>query len=83
MKNINQFYTALFILTLAISFIACKGHSTSDHQTHTIEMGPTYSSKYVCPMHCEGSGSAVAGDCNVCGMAYIENKSHAHYGHNH
>jgi rubrerythrin len=33
-----------------------------------------YTAAYVCPMHCEGSGSEEPGSCPVCGMDYVENK---------
>ena len=33
--------------------------------------GPEYTSAYVCPMHCEGSGSAEPGTCPACGMEYV------------
>ena len=42
------------------------------------EMGKTgmeYTSAYVCPMHCKGSGSDVAGKCPVCGMDYVMNEN--------
>ncbi|MEZ5030814.1 MAG: heavy metal-binding domain-containing protein [Saprospiraceae bacterium] len=54
--------------------------------------GPEYTSAYVCPMHCEGSGAAEPGTCPVCGMEYVAsaelNKSgddaHEHdHGHDH
>ncbi|MCB9251366.1 MAG: hypothetical protein H6605_02805 [Flavobacteriales bacterium] len=34
-----------------------------------------YTSAYVCPMHCEGSGSDTAGQCQVCGMDYVKNNT--------
>lgn len=37
------------------------------------EEGPEYTSAYICPMHCEGSGSAEEGKCPVCGMDYVKN----------
>lgn len=40
------------------------------------EEGPEYTSKYICPMHCEGSGSDEPGECPVCGMAYVENENY-------
>jgi len=46
----------------------------------TDKSGPEYTSAYVCPMHCKGSGSATAGTCPVCKMDYVAN---AHAGHNH
>ncbi|MCB0636871.1 MAG: hypothetical protein KDC54_09660 [Lewinella sp.] len=55
------------------------------------EQGPEYTSAYVCPMHCKGSGSDEPGKCPVCGMDYVANADHAdhmdheegHEGHNH
>jgi hypothetical protein len=51
--------------------------------------GPEYTSAYICPMHCEGSGSAEMGTCPVCKMDYVANADKAapevdpHEGHNH
>lgn len=55
----------------------------SDHEGHKINQdgsvkkvdktGPEYTSDYVCPMHCEGSGSDKPGECPVCGMDYVKN----------
>ncbi len=65
---------------------------TTEQATETAEQGKEYTSAYVCPMHCEGSGSDEAGKCPACGMAYVANedaKSHdghdhgSHDGHNH
>jgi len=36
-------------------------------------LGKEYTSKYICPMHCKGSGSDKSGTCPECGMEYIEN----------
>lgn len=47
------------------------------------ENGPEYTSAYVCPMHCEGSGSAEPGQCPVCGMDYVMNEDHKADGHDH
>ncbi len=44
--------------------------------TEADKSGPEYTSKYVCPMHCKGSGSAEAGKCPVCGMEYVMNESY-------
>lgn len=33
--------------------------------------GPEYTSAYICPMYCEGSGSDAPGKCPVCGMDYV------------
>jgi len=58
------------------------------------KQGPEYTSAYICPMHCEGSGSDEPGECPVCGMDYVKNENmpadghmheegHDHEGHNH
>ena len=43
------------------------------NRSETIEEDADYTSKYVCPMHCEGSGTNEKGNCKVCGMELIEN----------
>jgi len=81
-------------LGLMLTFTACgeKGQSTEgthSHEMHEAESqnahgdGVEYTSAYVCPMHCEGSGSDKAGECPVCGMQYIAQADHAADGHNH
>ncbi len=48
--------------------------------------GKEYTSAYVCPMHCEGSGSAEPGKCPKCGMDYVKNEDamgDGHEEHNH
>lgn len=45
--------------------------------------GPEYTSAYVCPMHCEGSGSDKPGKCPKCGMDYVANTDHMKDGHQH
>ena len=52
------------------------------------ETGPEYTSAYICPMHCPGSGSAEPGKCSACGMDYVKNdktgsSEPGHEGHNH
>lgn len=39
------------------------------------KQGTEYTSAYVCPMHCEGSGSDTAGSCPVCNMDYVKNET--------
>lgn len=60
-------------------------HKSNDmEQMDTAEMqGKEYTSKYVCPMHCEGSGSETEGKCPVCGMTYVLNEDHVKDGHMH
>lgn len=48
--------------------------------------GIEYTSAFICPMHCAGSGSDVAGKCPACGMDYVANTEKAaegHEGHDH
>ena len=60
-----------------------EGHDMEkmDHEGHDMDnmetadkQGKEYTSKYVCPMHCEGSGSDDEGKCPVCGMTYVLNE---------
>ena len=90
--------TIAFTATLAMftmTFISC-GSSSNESETD-VEMtdtqtdkGKEYTSAYICPMHCEGSGSEKPGKCPVCGMDYVANEEvkseeghGAHDGHNH
>ena len=66
MKSILLKTSLMFVLLGSI--VAC-----SSNNTETSKTGKEYTSAYVCPMHCEGSGSDSAGTCPVCGMDYIEN----------
>lgn len=87
MKNL------ILLFFLAIGLAACGGGSTNASDTATTptapateqNQGPEYSSKFICPMHCKGSGAAAAGECPVCGMDYVANENWVdpHAGHNH
>ncbi|MBK9271617.1 MAG: hypothetical protein IPM48_08455 [Saprospiraceae bacterium] len=68
----KKYYFLLFtLMTLAI---ACKPKTESTEQRPVIEKtdntGPEYTSRYICPMYCKGSGSDTMGVCPVCGMDY-------------
>ncbi len=58
--------------------------SPSEVETQEVDKsGPEYTSAYICPMNCEGSGSAEIGTCPVCGMDYVANEDHPmHQGDN-
>ncbi|MEX2482958.1 MAG: heavy metal-binding domain-containing protein [Brumimicrobium sp.] len=61
---------------------SCGSNSENAHKTEeTSEKGKEYNSTYVCPMHCEGSGSEEMGDCPVCGMDYVKNENATHHDH--
>jgi len=54
-------------------------HDSDDNHIEAVHEhgdGPEYTSAYICPMHCEGSGSDQAGKCPVCGMAYFSQADH-------
>jgi hypothetical protein len=78
---------ALLFIAFTILY-ACK-HETPAPQatpTETEEVnksGKEYTSHYVCPMHCAGSGSDSLGVCPVCGMDYVLNDEKNHDGHDH
>jgi len=88
-----------FALSLTLSCGHAHSHTHSDDHDHShkTEAGETkapqgkeYTSRYICPMHCEGSGSDEPGQCPACGMDYVLNKDyrdehdgHDHNGHDH
>lgn len=95
MKSIKLF-SSLILVCLAIFVWSCGGnsHNHEDHEheeaaTETTEAakphgdGKEYTSAYVCPMHCSGSGSDQAGTCPVCGMDYVAQADHVKDGHTH
>ena len=45
--------------------------------------GKQYTSMYVCPMHCKGSGANEPGKCPVCEMDYVRLRYHVQDGHHH
>lgn len=88
MKNLKIILISLsFTLFGAMAFTAC-GHS----HDHGDKQGKEYTSAYICPMYCDGSGSDAMGQCPVCGMDYVKNEDqpgeqssdgNAHDEHNH
>ena len=52
-------------------------HAHGEHEhSHEKSEDKAYTSAYICPMYCEGSGSTEAGECPVCHMDYVPNKNH-------
>lgn len=47
--------------------------NSDTNKTKQANLGLEYTSRYICPMHCKGSGSDKPGTCPVCGMEYVEN----------
>ena len=77
-----------FVLFLGLGLVACKHshdhpHESTEASSDVDQSGPEYASAYICPMHCKGSGSAEAGNCPVCGMAYVVNEDHNADEHSH
>lgn len=73
------FFAALLLTGIAVS--SCGNKST--RSTGTEQQGKEYTSAYVCPLHCEESGSDEAGKCPVCGMDYVLNEDHNKDRHKH
>lgn len=63
-----------------IGFTGCDDTPKDNNKgggTETVDKsGPAYTSLYICPMHCEGSGAAEPGVCPACGMDYVKNPDH-------
>jgi len=78
MKNLKITLLSLSLLFTGLSFSACGGGSASADK-----QGKEYTAAYICPMHCEGSGSEEAGKCPVCGMDYVKKEEHQSDGHTH
>jgi len=105
---------SLFVVACGGNADTAQDESTTDHTEHMDDaghmqdgdhmeadaekQGSEYTSAYICPMHCEGSGSDKPGECPVCGMDYVKNEDmpagdhqhedghdhdHNHEGHNH
>lgn len=77
MKLFARLTLLTLILFAAPAITSCKQKpSTPEHLKENIDRsGKEYNSAYICPMHCEGSGSEEPGVCPVCGMDYVKNGS--------
>ena len=87
MKSIKLVFvlTTLFLVSFSIS--SCKNSSKDEVKTEQSDQkdqsGIEYTSAYICPMHCEGSGSDSEGTCPVCGMDYVKNEEYESHNHSH
>lgn len=85
MKYFAPAILSTLTFVLLMSFSACGGNSNANADAK----GKEYTANYVCPMHCEGSGSEKPGKCPVCKMDYVANTPEPptevdpHEGHNH
>ena len=66
-KSIKLSFAFLFLLLCSCSI----NLSNNDNEKHSSK---EYNSIYVCPMHCEGSGSDSSGTCPKCKMDYVKNE---------
>lgn len=77
--------------TAALAFLACGNDQHGEHGSSDAAAGEAkahgagkeYTSAYICPMHCQGSGSDQAGTCPACGMDYVAQADHVKDGHQH
>lgn len=81
----SKFKLALFVITLSVIGVVSVSCGNKSHSSTELseKQGKEYTSAYVCPMHCEGSGSADPGTCPVCGMDYVKNEDHSTDNHSH
>lgn len=72
--NLSNFKLLFFTLFISGLTLASCGNKSNTANKDSKE----YTSAYICPMHCDGSGSDVAGKCPVCGMDYVKNENHTY-----
>ena len=78
MTNSKFKFVSIALFAIGLTLISCGNKSNNSAKTEQTEkQGKEYTSAYVCPMHCEGSGSDKAGKCPVCGMDYVKNSTYA------
>ena len=70
----KYFKIIIFLLATSMTLVALS--SCTGKAVNTEKQSKEYTSTYICPMHCEGSGADVAGKCPVCGMDYVANEAH-------
>jgi hypothetical protein len=87
MKKLKNILTSFLFCSAIMALGACgNGHehgsgSGGDAKAHGASK--EFTSAYVCPMHCEGSGSDQPGQCPACGMDYVAQSEHTKDGHAH
>ena len=89
-KLINTLMMFSMILLVG-SITSCKHEHGDNMHKHIPEgtidkSGPDWTSDYICPMHCKGSGGVKQGTCPVCKMDLVKNKNKktdSHEGHDH
>lgn len=85
MKKFKTILAAM-MLVASVSMVSCKDNKKeveAETETTIENQGKEYTSAYVCPMHCEDSGSDKEGKCGSCGMTLVKNEDHTANGHKH
>ena len=85
MKKFRTILVAM-MLVASVSIMSCKANkkeALTEIETKAENQGKEYTSAYVCPMHCEESGSDTEGKCGSCGMTLVKNEDHTANGHKH
>ena len=77
MKKIKALIFSSLLAVTALTLASCGGNQAADTN------GKEYTAAYVCPMHCEGSGSDKEGTCPVCKMDYVTKEEHEKRPHTH
>jgi len=77
-------FVATVFFTVMLLFLSCHGETVVKREPAK-EHGGTkaYTSAYVCPLHCAGSGSDRPGTCIGCGIDYVPLSEHNKNGHTH
>lgn len=92
MQSLKSLGILTLFFSMALFVMSCGGNADAGTEAGGQEEaaveaahgeGKEYTSAYVCPMHCEGSGGEEAGACPVCGMAYVAQAEHTGDGHTH
>ncbi len=88
----NSIFLILLCFVLGLAMTSCKSDTKQPVNTETTPQpaerkGKEFTSAYICPMYCTGSGSKKPGKCSVCRMDYVANdkikKPNGHEGHDH
>ena len=72
MKSSKLNFLLIVLFAFGMTLTSCDNKSNNSAKTEQSDkQGIEYTSVYVCPKHCEGSGSDKEGKCPVCGMDYV------------
>lgn len=72
-----QILFLLLVTVFTLELSSCKTRPGTPAHLEDVDMtGMEYTSAFICPMHCAGSGADAAGTCPVCGMDYVPNKNY-------